>query len=115
MIITGPGTTVTPNLSPANKGMAALVTSLDGDLATSVAVVSIPPANGWVGVRVNGVSYFVGNGVKTAVDCYFSGDGGVTARSFGGITSGDFLYWNGSVTLFQLDAGDRIDFEYEAF
>ena len=104
----------TPNLSPFNKGMAALVTGGDGSLACSVAVAATPPVNGWISVFANGVSYKVGTGTKAGVPCYFSGDGGVTARATGAIVAGDFLYWNGSVANFQLDGGDRIDFEYEA-
>lgn len=115
MIITGPVRNgVTPNLSPFNKGMLALVTGGDGSLATATAVIETPPENGWIGVYVNGVSYRVGNGTKFTVDCYFSGDGGVSARATGDIIAGDFLYWNGSVASFQLDVSDRIDFEYES-
>ena len=92
----------------------AATTVFDGDLATAVAVFATPPANSWATVFVNGVEYRVGNGTKAGVPCYFSGDGGVTARATGGITTGDFLYWNGMLAFFQLDGSDRIDFEYEA-
>lgn len=105
---------LTPNMTPFNKGMSALVTGGDGSLACAVAVAATPPVNGWISVYVNGVSYKVGNGTKLGVPCYFSGDGGITARATGAIVTGDFLYWNGSLAGFQLDTADRIDFVYEA-
>lgn len=44
-----------------------------------------------------GIKYELGNASKTA-DCYFSGDGGTTARAFGAIQSTDVLYWNAVLT-----------------
>lgn len=111
---TSVGQSATPNLSPLNKGMSALVTGADGSLATASALGATPPSNGWISVYVNGVGYKVGNGTKAGVPCYFSGDGGLTARATGAVVAGDLLYWNGSIATFQLDASDRIDFEYEA-
>jgi hypothetical protein len=102
------------NLTPLNKFMMAAVTTFDGDLATTIAIAATPPANGWIMVFINGVEVRLGNGTKTGVACYFSGDGGVTARATGQVVNGDFLYWNGSVAGYQLDLGDRIDFDYEA-
>jgi len=102
------------NLSPLNKDMQALVTASDNNLACGTAILATPPANAWVQVQVNGVAYKVGNGTKAGMPCYFSGDGGVTARATGGIVTGDFLYWNGSVAGFQLDVIDRVDFLFEA-
>jgi len=100
--------------TPLNKWMPALVTGADNSLACATAMLGTPPLKSWVSVSVNGVEYRVGNGTKAGVPCYFSGDGGVTARATGTIVAGDFLYWNGSVAGFQLDGSDRIDFEYEA-
>jgi hypothetical protein len=99
--------------TPLNKAMAAVVTGGDGSLATIVAFFATPLPTSWVEVLVNGVSYQVGNGTKFGVPCYFSGDGGSTARATGFVVAGDFLYWNGSVATFQLSVTDRIDFEYE--
>jgi hypothetical protein len=95
--------------------MAAETTTADHDEACATGISSTPAgtinANGaYVGVQVNGVSYVVGDGVRTK-DCYFSGDAGATARAFGAIVSGDKLYWNGSVAGFQLAAAtDKISF-----
>ena len=103
-----------PGISPLNRDMAALVTGGDNSLACSTALLSTPPTNAWLQVYVNGVSYRIGNGTKAGVPCYFSGNGGVSARATGTVVTGDLLYWNGSVVGFQLDAADRIDFVFEA-
>jgi hypothetical protein len=100
----------------ANKGMTASTTTADDDLACATVVATTPSASstagGGIGVRVNGVAYRVGDGSKAA-DCYFSADGGTTARLLRSVIAGDLLYWVGSVALFQLDAAtDQIDFDY---
>lgn len=98
--------------SANNKDMAALTTVADFDDACATGITATP--FGYVGVSVNGVWYDVGNGVRTK-DCYFSGDGGTTARAFGAIVAADLLYWVGSVAGFQLAAGtDTISFFYDA-
>jgi hypothetical protein len=101
-----------------NKNMAASDTAADGNQACATAVAVTPAssstAGGYVGVRVNGVNYLVGDGTKVAVDCYFSGDGGTTARTMKAIVAGDLLYWNGSIAGFQLAAAtDKVDFLYD--
>lgn len=69
------------------------------------------PAGGYVVVKVNGISYEVGDGVKTK-DCFFSSDGGTTARFIASIAAGDDLIWNGTVAGFDLATTDEIDLEY---
>lgn len=101
----------------SNKSMAASTTAVDGDLACATTVAQAPASSsangGYIGVQVNGVSYLVGDGTKVAVDCYFSGDGGTTARALKSVVAGDLLYWNGSVVGFQLAAAtDKINFLY---
>lgn len=103
---------VSPALTNLNKGMVGLITSSDGNLATSTGILA-EIAGSFPIVIVNGVEYRVGDGTKATVPCYFSGDGGSTARANGGIIVGDKLYWNGSSAGFQLDGSDRIDFIYE--
>jgi hypothetical protein len=103
----------------ANKEMTASVTVADGDLACATALASTPASTSYVQVIVNGVSVSVATAAaqKTTRACYFSGDGGVTARNMGAggnIASGDLLYWNGSIAGYQLDATDRISFNYVA-
>jgi len=64
-------------------------------------------------VSVNGLSQLTGDGTKVSVNCYFSADGGTTARAMKSIVAGDLLYWNGTVAGFQLASTDRIDFLYD--
>ena len=97
----------------ANKRMTALVTVADGDAACGVAMTITPAAGSYVGVRVNGVDVTVGNGTTLACACYFSGDGGTTARTWGAIVVGDTCHWNGSVAGYQLSDTDVVDFDYE--
>lgn len=110
--------TVNATPSKRNKGMAAETTVADHDEACATAIAATPApsnnANGaYVAVRVNGIGYQVGDGVRTK-DCYFSGDGGGTARAFGAIVATDKLYWNGSIAGFQLAAAtDIIDFIFD--
>jgi hypothetical protein len=94
-----------------NKNMAALVTTGDGNKATNTTLAYTPEDGSYVAVLVNGILATLGNGAKTCA-CYFSGDGGSTARAFASIAAGDTLHWVGSVAGYQLDTGDRIDFVY---
>lgn len=99
----------------SNKRMPARDTTADQQLACGIAVLNTPIAGSYVGVRVNGVDIVeVGDGSKVGVSCYFSGDGGASARAWGGITLGDTLWWNGSVAGYELSATtDVIEFVYE--
>jgi hypothetical protein len=94
--------------------MAASTTTTDNDQGTASTVASAPALGGYVGATVNGVIVQVGNGTKVAVDSYFSGDGGATARAMSAIVAGDTWHWNGSVAGYQLATTDRINFDYEA-
>ncbi|GAB3735004.1 hypothetical protein [Spirosoma lituiforme] len=99
----------TPTIS--NKNMVASVTAADNDIACATGMAATPAQSSYVYVEVNGIAAAVGNAVKTA-DCYFSGDSGSTARALNAVVSGDKLYWVGSVAGHQLDANDRITFDY---
>lgn len=114
------GSVVSSGGSPttANKQMAASTTTADGQVASATAVAQTPVTNanatsGSIAVFVNGLRYAPGDGTKVGVPCYFSADGGVTARALKDVAVGDLLYWNGSVATFELaSATDVIDFEY---
>jgi hypothetical protein len=97
------------------KNLTASATASDGDQAMSTTVSNTPALDSDVEVRVNGVHYYVGNGITTNCDCYFSGDAGSTARNIADIVSGDTLHWNGSYVGFELETSDRIDLVYLAF
>jgi hypothetical protein len=98
--------------------MSAETTVADGNLACLVPIAVSPAASstngGYIAVDVNGVDYHVGDGTKVGVVCYFSNDGGATARLLQDVVAGDLLYWNGSVAGFELSAlTDKLNFNYE--
>jgi hypothetical protein len=89
----------------------SVVTEADGD-STGIAITFTPFHDSIVTVKVNGVEINLGDGVKTEA-AYFSGDEGSTARLTADITTGDLLYWNGSIAGYELDATDDIDISYQ--
>jgi phage-related tail fiber protein len=95
----------------SNKNMAASLTSADFQSACATTLVSSPANHGYIQIYVNGMHEVLGDGVKTK-SCYFSADGGTTARTFATIAAGDTLYWVGSVAGYQLATTDIIDFDY---
>jgi hypothetical protein len=105
----GGGAIPVPTKFDKSLGVGAPTT---GNFASTALLISAAPF-GYAGVSVNGISYAVGDGVKTK-DCYFSGDGGVTARAQGAIQAGDVLYWNGVIAGFDLNPTMRIDFFYSS-
>lgn len=99
-----------PTPTTSNKNATASVTTTD--FQTSGISISNTPNNGsYVKVFVNGQLQRLGNGIRT-LDCYFSSDGGTTAKTFSAIASGDILYWVGSVAGFQLNSTMIIDLDY---
>jgi hypothetical protein len=98
--------------SSSNKVMTASVTAADNAEACSTGISSTPSGDGYVEVNVNGVQVQVGDGTKVAVESYFSGDAGVTARAIAAIVATDKLYWNGTVAGYELATTDKIDFNY---
>ena len=109
------GTSVTVQAVGINTGVdlnkRSLVTSSDGD-STGIAITYTPFSDSVVTIKINGMEINLGDGVKTE-DCYFSNDGGATARAIANIEAGDILYWNGSVAGYQLDETDDIDISYQ--
>jgi hypothetical protein len=99
------------NVSLLNVRMPASVTVADGQLATVVPL-QLTPATRYAVVYVNGQQQDLGD--LTAA-CYFSADGGVTARTLGPggtLAAGDQLYWNGSIAGFQLAVTDTVTLDY---
>jgi hypothetical protein len=94
-----------------NKQMAASLTSADFQVACATTIAATPATDGYVRVFVNGLGVVVGDGVRTK-DCYFSSDGGTTAKTIANIALGDTLYWVQSVALYNLATTDVIDFDY---
>jgi len=99
-------------MTKADKNRASAVTAGNGQ-TTDLTITNQPKGSRYVEVMVNGIQQSLGDGVKTK-DCYFSVDGGVTARAISAITAADTLYWNGVIAGYDLDATDFIDMNYEA-
>lgn len=78
-------------------------------LATNTSVIEQPTT--LVRVEVNGVPVSLGDGIKT-LDCFFSNDGGTTARLLEDIQIGDYLYWNETTSSYTLEIDDKISFIY---
>lgn len=91
-----------------DKDMIPAVTT-GNNQPTGLTITNTP--TGLIIIALNGEIKSLGNGVKTK-HCYFSNDGGVTARAYNAIVATDELYWNGVIAGYDLDASDVIDFYY---
>ena len=78
---------------------------------TGITIDYTPFLNSAVDILVNGVGVTEGNGNRNAA-CYFSADGGATARAIADIEAGDELFWNGDTAGFDLSDTDSIDIVY---
>ena len=87
------------------------VTTADGD-DSGIVITHTPFSDSNVQILVNGVNVNLGDGAKNQA-CYFSVDGGTTARAIADIEGGDSLYWNGSIAGYELDGSDEIDVIYD--
>lgn len=104
------GVATAPKLDITDRNLIANVTVLDGDLATNTGITNAPQLDSGVRVYINTMRVPCGN---TGNDfCYFSNDGGTTAKAFGNESQGDLLYWNGSIAGYELDTADLITFDY---
>lgn len=101
---------VSSKSSTQNKNMVPAVTSGNGS-PTGLTVAATPVPGSYVAVIVNHAYYVVGDGVTTT-DCYFSDNGGATAKALNAIVAGDELIWNGVIAGFDLAITDPVDFLY---
>jgi hypothetical protein len=84
-----------------------------GDNQDSGIIISNTPANySTVKVFVNGQALLLGTSINN-VDCYFSSDGGNTAKSYDSIQENDTLYFNGQFVGWNLSTTDRVILIYE--
>lgn len=102
-----------PHWTALNKDETPLATS-GNEATTGITITATPALGGNIMVIVNRLSYIVGDGSKLK-DCFFSDDGGITARALNAVQSGDTLFWNGTIAGFDLFATDRVSMFYEAF
>lgn len=100
-----------------DKSYFANNTTGDNVLAMNNGITEEPLDGSYIEVKVNGVDYTVGDASKST-DCYFSADGGTTAKSFnsshinGKVNAGDRLYWNGNNAGFNLVSTWKISLNY---
>jgi hypothetical protein len=69
-----------------------------------------------VQVILNGQVQYIGDGINSTasgVECYFSSDGGITAKNISNVIVGDELYWNGFNSGFSLETTDKFMILYE--
>ena len=109
------GTSVTVQAVGVNTAIdlnkRSVTTVEDGD-TTEISITYTPFSDSSVAVKVNGIEVNLGDGAKDS-ECYFSNDGGATAKLIADIEAGDILYWNGSIAGYQLDNTDDIDISYQ--
>lgn len=107
---------VSPNstldLTYNDKNFLMSQNSVGNGFFTGLTITDTPDS--YVMVFINGVETDLGYGSTNSSSCYFSSDGGTTAKSFGNIVAGDGLYWNTSLAGFALttDLPDRISLNY---
>jgi len=114
--VTGGGTGAAGGVpTHKDKALSPFVTAGDGSW-TGLSLTKTPAkatnGNAYVTVTINGLSSVVGNGAINR-ECYFSGDGGATARTYKQLQAGDRLYWNGIIANMELDPNDTVDFHYD--
>jgi hypothetical protein len=107
---TGEGLAVGVNTNTDFNKVSA-TTENDGD-STGISITYTPFFDSAVVVKVNGIEVNLGDASKLEA-CYFSNDGGATAKAIAEIEAGDLLYWNGSIAGYELDASDDIDISYQ--
>ena len=81
--------------------------------STGVTLSRQPTAKTFIEINVNGSIIDVKDGTGTNQTCYFSSDGGLTAKTYTQLSIGDTLYWNGILAGYDLDGDDRIDMTYQ--
>lgn len=108
----GGGVAETGVQTRADYNQTASVTSSDED-TTGATITYTPFSDSSVIVKVNGLQVNLGDGAKDEA-CYFSADGGTTAKAAADIAANDTLYWMGSVANYELEADDEIDIVYAA-
>ena len=99
-----------PAPTSLDKALTPSVTSGNYQ-ATGIAISETPSRDSYVAVKINGNSVELGDGSRVK-DCYFSGDLGNTARNIADIVAGDYLFWNGQLSGYDLDNTDEVDLYY---
>lgn len=111
------GSTATGGLLSYSDKSYILPSKTFGDGSPSGMTISNTPLeNSYVGLFINGQEFEVGYGSTVSAPCYFSNDGGTTARTSNTPTNiqlGDELYWNKSISGTDLHKDWRISLFYQ--
>ena len=104
-----------PNVVPyTERNLIPNLISLSSTVqSTGISLAENPATTSYIEVNVNGVINDVGNGTKNGFPCYFSGNGGTTAKLYTELDQGDQLYWNIEAAGYPLESSDRIDLNYQ--
>lgn len=101
---------VSSDLNLISQELTALQTVSNGDPMTSTGISQKPINNNEPQLTVNGVK------VKISEDklgyCYFSDDGGTTAKLYTEITANDILHWNETIAKYNIDIDDILEITY---
>lgn len=103
-------------LSYSDKSYTMVFNTSGNGQSTGLTISNTPVDGSYVGVFINGQEFEVGYGSTNSAPCYFSNDGGTTARgtiSPNNVQSGDTLYWNGTVAGTDLYSTWRISLFYQ--
>jgi len=103
-------------LSYSDKSYKLTFNTSGNGAATGLTISNTPIEYSYVGVFINGQEFEVGVGATSNIPCYFSNDGGTTARTGtppNNIQIGDELYWNGTFTGTDLYTTWRISLFYQ--
>jgi hypothetical protein len=103
---------VAGSAQPTYDRFTASVTSGDDSSITGVTLTSTPNSYSRIQIYVNGQLQRLGDN-SSSFDCYF-GTAPSTPIALSSLTSGDQLYWNGSIAGFDLSTSDKIDIVYES-
>lgn len=101
--------------SPFDKHLPALATTGVGrELACATGLSAAPHPSGALNISVNGIWVTdIGYGSTSGCSCYWSNDGGLTAKTRPNVAKNDRLYWNGLIAEFNLTGTDFLDFWYD--
>lgn len=108
----GPPSALTSGLTDANKMQNPAATPVPpvNFVSTGITLGELPADHSHVEVFINGVKWNLAG--DRAHDCYFSADGGATAKALNALVIGDTLYWNALIAGFSLLGTEQVDMVY---
>lgn len=100
-------------LTHNDKNISATAANTDGSTASYTTISQTPVQGSYVSVFIGGQEQLVGNGTTNS-SCYFGTHSTIPKgfSSSNAIQAGDYLYWNPSISGFNLVNGQRISIHY---